>query len=73
MKDNILWLSVWAELSRVRDLRLRACVSRFMGTRRLVTFLQEQGKNAPHGYIICHGAYPMKHNPQIFALTWFCS
>jgi hypothetical protein len=44
-----------------------------MGTRRLVTFPQEQGKNAPHGYIICHGAYPMKHNPQIFALTWFCS
>lgn len=40
--------------------------------RHLLSFLQEQGPKAPHGYIICRCAYPMQIHPQITALPWFC-
>jgi uncharacterized protein len=40
--------------------------------RHLLTFLREQGSNAPHGYIICRCAFPMQLHPQVTALPWFC-
>lgn len=40
--------------------------------RHVLSFLQEQGGKAPHGYIICRCAYPMQLHPQVTALPWFC-
>lgn len=40
-------------------------------TRHLLSFLKEQGSNAPPGYIICLCAFPVQLHPQITALPWF--